>query len=189
MALDEADDSEAEASGAGVAGAPVHRGGKLNIRHDSDYFIRVRRYLKARHMEEEEEEKIRLGALEYVLKDGILYYKNTNIQVILEKEDLEEIVEAIHKDLGHYWEAADVGRAGQEVYCSHGSLEGREEVVGRVQGMPTFRTDTINGGDGDDSSIRRTRRIRPLGNGLRRSPRHHQEGQQVPCHRYRLRDV
>src|SRR5579859_4055106 len=105
MALDEADDSGAEAPGAAATpslATPVHRGGKPNIRHDSDYFIRVRRYLRAKRIEEEEEEKIRLGALEYVLKDGILYYKDTDIQVILEKEHLEKIVEAIHKDLGHY---------------------------------------------------------------------------------------
>src|SRR5579859_1417067 len=80
MALDEADDWGAEAPGVAATpslatpvpghsspnggddiGAPVHRGGKPNIRHDSDYFIRVRRYLKARHKgKEEEEEKIRL---------------------------------------------------------------------------------------------------------------------------------
>jgi hypothetical protein len=104
MALDEADDSGAEAphaaatlslatpvpgrpspSGDDDAGPPVHRGGKPNIRHHSDYFIRVRRYLRAKRVEEEEEEKIRFGALEYVLKDGILYYKDMDI----EKEHLE----------------------------------------------------------------------------------------------------
>src|SRR5579859_3240389 len=105
MVLDEADDLGAEAFGVAVTpslATPVHRGGKRNIQHHSDYFIRVRRYLWAKWVEEEEEEKIRLGALEYVLKDGILYYKDMDIQVILEKEYLEKIVEAIHKDLGHY---------------------------------------------------------------------------------------
>jgi hypothetical protein len=94
MTLDEADESEAEASGAaseGDMGAPVRNGGKQNIRHDSEYFVRVRRYLNTKNIVEDEE-RIGLDVWECVLKDGILYYKDTDIQVILEKEHLEKIV-------------------------------------------------------------------------------------------------
>jgi len=52
--------------------------------------------------------------LEYVLKDGILYYKDTDIQVILEKEHLDsgENCGGNSQGFGSLWKAADVGHIG-----------------------------------------------------------------------------
>jgi hypothetical protein len=55
------------------------RSEKPNIRHDSEYFIHIRRYLKAKQIEAEAEDKIRLDALGYVLKEGIMYYRDSDI--------------------------------------------------------------------------------------------------------------
>jgi len=47
-------------------------------------------------------EKIKKDAEMYVLKEGALFDKDTGIRVVMELEHFEEIVEAVHKDLGHY---------------------------------------------------------------------------------------
>ena len=41
-------------------------------------------------------------ALNYELKEGTLYYRDTGIQVVMDKDLFSQIVEAVHKDLGHY---------------------------------------------------------------------------------------
>jgi transposase InsO family protein len=72
------------------------------IRHDTNYYDSIRRYLRAKSMEEEVDEKIKKDAEMYVLKEGALFDKDTGIRVVMELEHFEEIVEAVHKDLGHY---------------------------------------------------------------------------------------
>ena len=72
---------------------------KPRIRHDSEYFGKIMRYLKA---EEIEEEEIREGALLYELKEDALYHRETGFRVIFEKDLFDKVVNAVHKDLRHY---------------------------------------------------------------------------------------
>ena len=72
---------------------------KPKIRHNTNYYENVRRYLRAKSVEEEVDEKIKKDAEMYALN---LFDKDTGIRVVMELELFEEIVEAIHKDLGHY---------------------------------------------------------------------------------------
>src|SRR5579859_1657502 len=71
------------------------------IRHDSGYFGKIMRYLEAKGIEEEEEE-IREEALLYEMKGDALYFRETGFRVISEKHLFEKVVNAVHKDLGHY---------------------------------------------------------------------------------------
>src|SRR5579859_7287815 len=71
------------------------------IRHDSGYFGKIMRYLEAKGIEEEEEE-IREEALLYEMKGDALYFRETGFRVISEKDLFEKVVNAVHKDLGHY---------------------------------------------------------------------------------------
>src|SRR5579859_323246 len=75
---------------------------RLKIRHDNDYFHQIMRYLKAKHAEHQIEDRIKEDASNYELKDEVLYFKDTGIQVIVDKALFDQVVEAIHKDLGHY---------------------------------------------------------------------------------------
>ena len=60
------------------------------------------RYLKAKLIEHQIEDRIKEDALNYDLKEGTLYYRDTGIQVVMDKDLFSQIVEAVHKDLGHY---------------------------------------------------------------------------------------
>jgi len=54
------------------------------------------------HAESQIEDKIKEDASNYELKDGKLCFKDTGIQVIVDKALFDQVVEAVHKDLGHY---------------------------------------------------------------------------------------
>ena len=71
------------------------------IRRDSGYFEKIVRCLEAKGIEEEEEE-IKEDALLYEMKGDVLYFRETGFRVVSEKELFEKIVNAVHKDLGHY---------------------------------------------------------------------------------------
>ena len=86
-------------SGAPATPAPSMR---PKIRHDTRYYENIRRYLRAKSIEKEVDEKIKKDAEMYALKEGALFDNDTGIRVVMELELFEEIVEAIHKDLGHY---------------------------------------------------------------------------------------
>jgi len=72
------------------------------IRHDTRYFHQIARYLKAQLAERQIEDRMKEDALNYELKEGTLYYRDTGIQVVMDKDLFSQIVEAVHKDLGHY---------------------------------------------------------------------------------------
>jgi len=72
------------------------------MRHDSVYFGKIMRYLAAKEIEEDEKEDIRREADLYELKEDALHEKESGFRVILEKELFEKVVNALHKDLGHY---------------------------------------------------------------------------------------
>src|SRR5438045_9521781 len=72
------------------------------IHHDTRYFHQIARYLKAKLAEHQIENRMKEDALNYELKEGTLYYRDTGIQVVMDKDLFSQIVEAVHKDLGHY---------------------------------------------------------------------------------------
>src|SRR5579859_4422875 len=72
------------------------------IRHDSHYFDQIRRYLEAKQTEHQIEDKIKEDSCDYELKEGTLYFRDTGVQVLADKALFDQVVEAIHKDLGHY---------------------------------------------------------------------------------------
>jgi transposase InsO family protein len=72
------------------------------IRHNSSYFDQIRRFLDAKHVEDEIEDRVKEDALMYELKDGALYFRDTGVRVITDNALFEEVVTAMHKDLGHY---------------------------------------------------------------------------------------
>jgi len=75
---------------------------KPKIQHNTNYYENIRRYLQAKSIEKEVDEKIKKDAEMYALKEGALFDKDTGIRVVIELEQFEKIVEAVHKDLGHY---------------------------------------------------------------------------------------
>jgi transposase InsO family protein len=75
---------------------------KPKIRHNSLYFDQIRRFLDAKQIEDEIEDRLKKDALMYELKEGILYLRDTGIRVITDNALFEEVVSAMHKDLGHY---------------------------------------------------------------------------------------
>jgi len=85
----------------GGSGTPVPSM-KPKIRHDTTYYESIRRYLRARSIEEELEEKIKEDSQMYEPRERALFDKDTGIRVVMDLELFEETVEAIHKDLGHY---------------------------------------------------------------------------------------
>jgi len=73
------------------------------IQHDTNYYNSIKRYLQAKNIEEEVDEKIKKDVEMFVLKeDGALFDKDNGIRTVMELEHFEKIVEAVHKDLGHY---------------------------------------------------------------------------------------
>src|SRR5579859_7169003 len=83
---------------------------RLKIRHHSDYFHQITRYLKAKHTEHQIEDRIKEDASNYKLKNDTLYFKDTGIQVIMDKALFDQVIEAIHKDLGHYGKKTTLDR-------------------------------------------------------------------------------
>jgi transposase InsO family protein len=75
---------------------------KPKIQHNSSYFDQIRWFLDAKHVEDEIEDRLKEDALMYELKHGVLYLKDTGIRVITDNALFEEVVSAMHKDLGHY---------------------------------------------------------------------------------------
>jgi transposase InsO family protein len=75
---------------------------KPKIRHNSLYFDQIRRYLHTKHIEDEIEDRVKKDALMYELKDGILYLRDSGVRVITDGAFFDEVVGAMHKDLGHY---------------------------------------------------------------------------------------
>jgi len=75
---------------------------KPKIRHNSLYFDQIRRFLHAKHVEDEIEDRLKKDALMYELKDDVLYLRDTGVRVITDSAFFEEVVGAMHKDLGHY---------------------------------------------------------------------------------------
>src|SRR3981189_2591694 len=72
------------------------------IRHNSSYFNQIRQFLDAKHVEDGIEDRLKKDALMYELKEGILYLRDTGVRVIMDNALFEEVVTAMHKDLGHY---------------------------------------------------------------------------------------
>src|SRR5256885_1806953 len=54
------------------------------IRHDTRYFHQIARYLKAKLAEHQIEDRMKEDALNYELKEGTLYYRDTGIQVVMD---------------------------------------------------------------------------------------------------------
>lgn len=71
-------------------------------RRNMEYFGNIMRYLEAKRVEEGEKEEIRKEAGLYELKEGALHEKESGFRVVAEKELFQEVVNAVHKDLGHY---------------------------------------------------------------------------------------
>jgi hypothetical protein len=100
-ARDEISDTQDVDGGSGAPATPAPSM-RPKIGHDTRYYENIRRYLRAKSIEKEVDEKIKKDAEMYALKEGALFDKDTGIRVVMELELFEEIVEAIHKDLGHY---------------------------------------------------------------------------------------
>jgi hypothetical protein len=96
-AWDEINDTQEANGSSGASNTPAAnmrypaQSMKPKSRHDTQYYENINRYLR-----------IKEHSLMYELKDGALFDKDTGIRVVMELEMFEEIVEAIHKDLGHY---------------------------------------------------------------------------------------
>jgi len=67
-------------------------------KHDSIHFGKIMRYLMARGIEED----IREEADRYEVKGDALYEKESGFRIVWEKDLFKKVVNALHKDLGHY---------------------------------------------------------------------------------------
>ena len=69
----------------------------------SEYYRRLRKYLKASHIVEDPDNELKDYASGYELRsDGKVYNLELNTPVIETVEDLIEVIGFVHKDLGHY---------------------------------------------------------------------------------------
>ena len=74
---------------------------KPKATYDTEYYKEIMRYLAAKEVEGVEE-SIREEADLYELKGEALYEKESGFRVIWEMDLFEKVVNALHKDLGHY---------------------------------------------------------------------------------------
>ena len=75
---------------------PVRRPRKV------EYYNEMRKYLKASNVVDDIDDDLKRESANYELRDGILYNSKLNTPVQLTLEDLTMVIEAVHKDLGHY---------------------------------------------------------------------------------------
>ena len=73
---------------------------KPKIQHDSEYYKEIMRYLVAKGVEVEE--SIREEADLYELEGDALHEKESGFRVVWERDLFDKVVNALHKDLGHY---------------------------------------------------------------------------------------
>ena len=69
-------------------------------RRRAKYFRNMKRYLKGKSIEEDILDDIKETALDYTIRDGRLW--QGELPVIYNQEEANEIIELVHKDLGHY---------------------------------------------------------------------------------------
>ena len=65
------------------------------------HYEKLMRYLQG-DIEEDKEEDTKEDALDYEIREGKLWHKSKDIPVICEAEEARKVIEATHKDLGHY---------------------------------------------------------------------------------------
>ena len=62
----------------------------------------MRKYLKASGLVKDVDKRVKQNSSNYELRDGILHHSELGTPVIIALEDLKSVIEAVHKDLGHY---------------------------------------------------------------------------------------
>jgi len=67
-----------------------------------EYYDRIRKYLKASSLVNDADDEVRQSSSNYELRDGTLYHSELGTPVVVTLEDLKSVIEAVHKDLGHY---------------------------------------------------------------------------------------
>jgi transposase InsO family protein len=70
--------------------------------HNVKYYSKLRKYLKALDIVNDADEVVKQISSNYELRDGVLYHSELGTSVVIMLEDLKSIIEAVHKDLGHY---------------------------------------------------------------------------------------
>ena len=70
--------------------------------HNVKYYSKLRKYLKALDIVNDADEVVKQISFNYELRDGVLYHSELGTSVVIMLEDLKSIIEAVHKDLGHY---------------------------------------------------------------------------------------
>jgi hypothetical protein len=68
---------------------------------NTEYYKKIARYLKHIDKIEDEENDIKIAVLEYVIENGKLFIKE-NIAVIYDSNNMQKIIEIVHKDLEYY---------------------------------------------------------------------------------------
>jgi hypothetical protein len=71
-----------------------------------DYYIIVRKYLKALELSSNSDNDLKQKFSKYQLKDDVLYNSELNTFVVITLKDLIIVIELIHKDLSHYDKAS-----------------------------------------------------------------------------------
>ena len=68
----------------------------------TNYYERMEKFHKAMRTINNTDEDFKEHAMNYQLRDGVLYNVHLDTPVITNPEDLTRIIEDVHKDLGHY---------------------------------------------------------------------------------------
>jgi transposase InsO family protein len=76
--------------------SPARRG------HSVEYYGKLRKYLKASGLVDGTDDELKRDSSNYELRDGVLYSSELGTPVVIALEDLESVIESVHKDLGHY---------------------------------------------------------------------------------------
>jgi hypothetical protein len=71
-----------------------------------DYYIIVRKYLKALELSSNSDDDLKQKFFKYQLKNNVLYNFELNTFVIITLKDLITVIELIHKNLSHYDKAS-----------------------------------------------------------------------------------
>ena len=85
--------------------------------HKVEYYNQLRRYLKNPNVVDDADDDLKQKSANYELRDSVLYNSKLNTPVQLTSKDLIAVIEAVHKDLGHYGKrtTVDVVRARYDV--------------------------------------------------------------------------
>src|ERR1700738_3908271 len=69
---------------------------------DTPYFEKIKRYLRYKNSVDTVEEELKIASEKYLFRDGNLYCKELGIRIILDQEEVKDLVQLVHKDLGYY---------------------------------------------------------------------------------------